>query len=82
MELAQIRMFKTVADVGSVARAAEVLHCVPSSITARIKALEAELGVALFLREGRGAAHQPVGADLPGLRLENSRPDRRGQARG
>jgi DNA-binding transcriptional LysR family regulator len=54
MELAQIRMFKTVAEVGSIARAAEKLFCVPSNITARIKALEAELGVALFLREGRG----------------------------
>jgi DNA-binding transcriptional LysR family regulator len=56
MELAQIRMFKTVAEVGSIARAAEVLHCVPSNITARIKSLEAELGVALFLREGAGCA--------------------------
>ncbi|WP_458239036.1 LysR family transcriptional regulator, partial [Pseudomonas sp. P5_A2_2] len=61
MELAQIRMFKTVADVGSIARAAEVLHCVPSNITARIKALEVELGVALFLREGRGLRISPSG---------------------
>ncbi|WP_323151792.1 LysR family transcriptional regulator, partial [Pseudomonas glycinae] len=45
MELAQIRMFKTVAEVGSIAKAAEKLFCVPSNITARIKSLEAELGV-------------------------------------
>lgn len=61
MELAQIRMFKTVADEGSIARAAEKLCCVPSNITARIKALEAELGVALFLREGRGLRISPAG---------------------
>ncbi|MFU2328995.1 LysR family transcriptional regulator [Pseudomonas sp. MAG733B] len=61
MELAQIRMFKTVAEVGSIARAAELLHCVPSNITARIKSLEAELGVALFLREGRGLRISPSG---------------------
>lgn len=61
MELAQIRMFKTVAEVGSIARAAEKLFCVPSNITARIKALEAELGVALFLREGRGLRISPAG---------------------
>lgn len=61
MELAQIRMFKTVSDTGSIARAAEVLHCVPSNITARIKALEAELGVALFYRQGRGLQISPAG---------------------
>ena len=61
MELAQIRMFKTVAEEGSIARAAEKLFCVPSNITARIKALEAELGVALFLREGRGLRISPAG---------------------
>ena len=61
MELAQIRMFKTVADEGSIARAAELLHCVPSNITARLKSLEAELGVPLFLREGRGLRISPAG---------------------
>ncbi|WP_268797903.1 LysR family transcriptional regulator [Pseudomonas huanghezhanensis] len=61
MELTQIRMFKTVYDTGSIARAAEVLHCVPSNITARIKALEAELGIALFYRQGRGLKISPAG---------------------
>lgn len=54
MELAQIRMFKTVVETGSIARAAQVLHCVPSNITARLKSLESELGVELFYRAGRG----------------------------
>jgi DNA-binding transcriptional LysR family regulator len=61
MELAQIRMFKTVADTGSIARAAEVLHCVPSNITARIKTLESELGTELFFRHGRGLRISPAG---------------------
>jgi DNA-binding transcriptional LysR family regulator len=61
MELAQIRMFKTVADTGSIARAAEVLHCVPSNITARLKTLEAELGTELFYRHGRGLRISPAG---------------------
>ena len=61
MELMQIRMFKTVHDTGSIARAAEVLHYVPSNITARIKALEAELGVPLFHRQGRGLVISPAG---------------------
>jgi DNA-binding transcriptional LysR family regulator len=54
MELAQIRMFKTVANLGSVVQASAALLCVPSNITARIKALESELKVSLFYREGRG----------------------------
>ena len=61
MELSQLRMFKTVADSGSIARAAELLHCVPSNVTARIKSLERELGTALFFRYGRGLRITPAG---------------------
>lgn len=61
MELGQIRMFKAVADSGSVARAAELSCCVPSNVTTRIKALERELGTPLFHREGRGLCISPAG---------------------
>jgi DNA-binding transcriptional LysR family regulator len=61
MELSQLRMFKTVHDFGSIARAAELLHCVPSNITARLKSLERELGTALFFRDGRGLRITPAG---------------------
>ena len=61
MELSQLRMFKTVCDIGSIARAAERLHCVPSNVTARIKSLERELGTALFFRDGRGLRITPAG---------------------
>ena len=54
MELSQLVMFKTVAEQGSIIRASRILHCVPSNITNRIKLLESELGVALFIRKGRG----------------------------
>ena len=54
MELSQLRMVKAVAECGSIALAAEHLHCVPSNITTRIKQLESELGTALFTRAGRG----------------------------
>ena len=60
MELSQLRMFKAVYELGSIARAAQQLHCVPSNITARLKSLEQELGVALFVREGRGLRVSPV----------------------
>ncbi|MCE0461369.1 LysR family transcriptional regulator [Pseudomonas uvaldensis] len=61
MELSQLTMFKTVADQGSIVRAAERLHCVPSNITNRIKLLERELGVLLFIRQGRGLVISPAG---------------------
>lgn len=61
MELAQIRMFKMVANLGSVAQASVALHCVPSNVTARIKALETELKTTLFYREGRGLCITPAG---------------------
>ncbi|TWC22621.1 DNA-binding transcriptional LysR family regulator [Pseudomonas sp. SJZ085] len=61
MELSQLTMFKTVADQGSIVRAATLLHCVPSNITNRIKILERELGVSLFIRQGRGLVISPAG---------------------
>lgn len=61
MELSQLKMFKIVAEQGSIIRASELLHCVPSNITARIKHLENEMGVPLFIRKGRGLVISPSG---------------------
>ncbi|SEN20172.1 DNA-binding transcriptional regulator, LysR family [Pseudomonas sp. ok272] len=61
MELSQLTMFKVVAEQGSIIRASELLHCVPSNITNRIKTLEKELGVSLFIRSGRGLIISPSG---------------------
>lgn len=61
MELSQLNMFKVVAEQGSIVRASELLHCVPSNITNRIKLLEQELGVSLFIRQGRGLVISPSG---------------------
>ena len=69
MDLSQLKMFKTVAEQGSIARASEMLHCVPSNITNRIKLLETELGVSLFIRKGRGLVITPSGEIL----LEHAR---------
>ncbi len=54
MELRDLQVFRTVVEAGGVIRAAERLHRVQSNVTARIRKLEEELGVDLFLREGRG----------------------------
>ncbi|EMH4226401.1 LysR family transcriptional regulator [Yersinia enterocolitica] len=51
MDLTQLRMFCCVAETGSVARAAEQMHRVPSNLTTRLRQLEIELGADLFIRE-------------------------------
>lgn len=61
MEISQLRMFKKVADTGSIASASKQLHCVSSNITTRIKKLEDELGERLFIRKGRGLILSPSG---------------------
>ncbi len=48
--LDQLRAFLTVARVGGVRRAAELLHITQPAVTARIKSLEAALGAKLFDR--------------------------------
>ncbi|CAB5708200.1 HTH-type transcriptional regulator YofA [Delftia tsuruhatensis] len=50
MEMYQLRAYVTAATLGSVTRTAEALHVTQPAITAQIKALEEELGVALFDR--------------------------------
>jgi len=51
MDLTQLELFKAVAEEGSISAAAQRLHRVPSNLTTRIKQLEQELGVDLFIRE-------------------------------
>jgi DNA-binding transcriptional LysR family regulator len=51
MDLTQLELFKAVAEDGSISAAAQRLHRVPSNLTTRIKQLEQELGVVLFIRE-------------------------------
>ncbi len=49
-----LKIFKTVAEEGSISKAALKLNCVQSNVTARIRQLESELDVSLFHRKHRG----------------------------
>ncbi|WTW98498.1 LysR substrate-binding domain-containing protein [Streptomycetaceae bacterium NBC_01309] len=54
MDIKQLRAVVTVAEAGSVTRAAELLHLVQPAVTRQIRTLEKELGVPLFERTGQG----------------------------
>ncbi|MFC4161179.1 LysR family transcriptional regulator [Chitinimonas lacunae] len=54
MEIYQLRTFVAVAQQGHLTQAAEILHLSQPAVTAQIKALEEETGVALFERTSAG----------------------------
>ncbi len=64
MELSDLATFATVARTGGITRAAAELNTVQSNITQRIKALEAEIGTALFERHSRGMTLTGAGRRL------------------
>jgi LysR family transcriptional regulator, cell division regulator len=64
MDLNELRIFKAVAETGSVSRAAEQLNYVQSNVTARIRQMENRLNVTLFHRKSRGVALTPAGRVL------------------
>ena len=61
MDLADLQIFRSVVHAGGVTRAAEQLHRVQSNVTTRVRQLEAELGVDLFIREGKRLHLSPAG---------------------
>jgi len=64
MDLTDLLIFRAVVREGSVTRAAERLNRVQSNVTTRIRQLEDDLGVALFIREGKRLHLAPAGQVL------------------
>jgi len=64
VELTDLQTFAAVARTGGITRAAETLNTVQSNVTQRIKALEAEIGAALFERHSRGMTLTGAGRRL------------------
>src|SRR5580704_9940056 len=64
MEMSDLMTFATVARTGGITRAADELNTVQSNVTQRVKALEAEIGTALFERHSRGMTLTGAGRRL------------------
>ncbi|KOC90795.1 putrescine utilization regulator PtrR [Winslowiella iniecta] len=64
MNLSQLEMFTAVAETGSISAAAKQVHRVPSNVTTRIRQLETDLGVELFIRESHRLRLSPAGHSL------------------
>jgi DNA-binding transcriptional LysR family regulator len=61
MDATDLKVFEAVARHGSMNRAAAELNTVQSNVTARVRALELELGVVLFRRHARGVTVTAAG---------------------
>src|SRR3954465_1008822 len=64
MNTEDLRVFPMVARCGGMNRAAAELHTVQSNVSARIRALEEQLGVVLFRRHRRGVSLTNTGLRL------------------
>src|SRR5260221_13796077 len=64
MDLSDLLIFSTVVHEGSVTRAGERLHRVQANVTTRIRQLEEDLRVTLFIREGKRLHLAPAGQIL------------------
>lgn len=64
MDFKQLKALVTVVEVGSITRAAELLHLVQPAVTRQIRSLETELGVTLFERTRHGMRPTAAGVTM------------------
>ncbi|MEZ5810596.1 MAG: LysR family transcriptional regulator [Rhizobiaceae bacterium] len=66
MNIEHVRTFLAIAETGSFVAAAERLHVTQSTVSARIRALEQQLGSTLFIRNKTGATPTAAGTRFLG----------------
>jgi DNA-binding transcriptional LysR family regulator len=64
MDLTDLHIFRSVVQAGGVTRAAEKLNRVQSNVTTRVRQLESDLGIELFIRDGKKLRLSPAGTLL------------------
>ena len=63
-DLTTLRLFVAVIEHGSIAKAAELEHIVPSAVSKRLSDLEFQLGISLLTRQHAGVIATPAGEAL------------------
>src|ERR1700675_1394476 len=81
IDLTALEIFKTVAEQGSITKAAIRLHRVQSNVTTRVKQLEERLGTKLFLRGNRRLVLSAAGQAFLGFADRVPQPSARGRGR-
>ena len=66
MNITALQTFLAIVDTGSLVRASQVLHVTQSTVTARLKSLEDEIGQQLLNRQKSGTTLPPAGTRLLG----------------
>ena len=66
MNITALQTFLAIVDTGSLVRASQVLHVTQSTVTARLKSLEDEIGQQLLNRQKSGTTLTPAGTRLLG----------------
>ncbi|MBQ3940473.1 MAG: LysR family transcriptional regulator, partial [Oscillospiraceae bacterium] len=64
MTIQQLRYVLTIAETGSMNKAAELLYVSQPSLTASVQELEKETGIRIFNRSGRGVTVTNDGAEF------------------
>ncbi|MFT4708666.1 MAG: DNA-binding transcriptional LysR family regulator [Ascidiaceihabitans sp.] len=64
MNLSELRTFLTIVETGSLVRASHILSVTQSTVTARLKSLEEEIGQVLIIRNKSGATMTAAGVRL------------------
>ncbi len=64
MNITALQTFLAIVDTGSLVRASQTLHVTQSTVTARLKALEDEIGQQLLNRQKSGTTLTPAGTRL------------------
>ena len=67
MNLQQLRYVAATADEGTMTRAAAALHVAQPALSRAVRALEAEIEVAVFERDGRGVRVTRQGREVVAL---------------
>lgn len=67
MTLQQLHYAITIAEAGSLNKAAEALYISQPSLTSAMQELEKELGISIFVRSGRGVSLTQDGSGISSL---------------